>query len=515
MYESYFGFKESPFNLTPDPRYLFLSRYHKEALDHLLYGINERKGFIAITGGIGTGKTTLCRSLLAHLEEPTKTALIFNASITDIELLSTISQEFGYNSAPETKSKKDHIDALNCFLLDNFSKGGNAVLLIDEAQNLSHDALEQIRMLSNLETEREKLIQIVLVGQPELNGLLSSPYLRQLNERITVRYHLTPLDKRDLKGYVEHRMSVAGGRKDSRFTQRAYTLIYSYSRGNPRRINAVCDRAMLIGYAHNTHVLSGGIISRAVRDLRGHKEAGSELKEGNWRRLVPVTLLLALLIATAGLAAWSFKKPAHELLTLAGGNPASTITQGKTEKGDTKFYLDKNQGIARLFELYINNYGPGGDPDKVQMGLFSLKIGPEYYVTFKRPFLARISGTTSEDSPRYLLIREIQKGDAVAVDLRGKNRNISREFLLRHWGGEVLWLYPNKGMTLDLAEGMAGPGVFSLQNALNNLGYMVKTTGVYDKATLQQVARLQEDFGLEPDGIFGPRTRALLYQISK
>ncbi|KPK24375.1 MAG: hypothetical protein AMK69_16205, partial [Nitrospira bacterium SG8_3] len=208
MYPSYFGLKECPFNLTPDPRYLYLSPYHKEALDHLLYGIQERKGFIRMIGGIGTGKTTICRSLLGHLEATTKSALIFNAFISDMELLESINQEFGIRMETGVKSKKDYIDALNHFLLETYRSGGNAVLIIDEAQNLSHSVLEQIRMLSNLEAEKEKLIQIVLVGQTELNDILASPSLKQLNERIMVRYDLKPLDSKDIKGYVEHRLVV-------------------------------------------------------------------------------------------------------------------------------------------------------------------------------------------------------------------------------------------------------------------------------------------------------------------
>ena len=227
MYTSYFGFKENPFSLTPDPNYLYLSHCHKEAFDHLLYGINERKGFIVITGGIGTGKTTLCRALLGTLDSPTKTALIFNAYISDMELLRTINQEFGIDTGMAGQSKKDYIDSLNQFLLDTFSQGGNAVLLIDEAQNLSHTVLEQIRMLSNLETEKEKLVQIVLAGQSELGELLSSPALRQLDERIMVRYDLKPLNKRDVQGYVEHRL-VAGGKGNERFTKSALEAIYAY-----------------------------------------------------------------------------------------------------------------------------------------------------------------------------------------------------------------------------------------------------------------------------------------------
>ncbi|GAI35581.1 unnamed protein product, partial [marine sediment metagenome] len=201
MYTSYFGFKESPFNLTPDPRYLFLSPHHKEAFDHLLYGIKERRGFIAITGGIGTGKTTLCRALLGQLDDSTKSALIFNSFISDTELLEITNQEFGIDPDLAVGTKKEYIDKLNQFLLKTFSLGGNAVLLIDEAQNLSHTVLEQIRMLSNLETEKEKLIQIVLVGQSELKELLASSSLRQLNERVMVRYELRPLDRKDVQGY--------------------------------------------------------------------------------------------------------------------------------------------------------------------------------------------------------------------------------------------------------------------------------------------------------------------------
>jgi general secretion pathway protein A len=268
VYTTYFGFKENPFSLTPDPNYLYLSRHHKEAFDHLLYGINERKGFIVVTGGIGTGKTTLCRALLGTLDASTKTALIFNAYLSDMELLRTINQEFGIEDTPG-QTKKDYIDGLNQFLLETFGEGGNAVLLIDEAQNLSHTVLEQIRMLSNLETEKEKLIQIVLVGQFELRELLASPALKQLDERIMVRYDLQPLDRADVQGYVEHRLVVAGGRGSVRFTKGALEALYACSQGNPRRINGVCDRALLIAYSKDEFTISKKTIQKALEDIRG------------------------------------------------------------------------------------------------------------------------------------------------------------------------------------------------------------------------------------------------------
>ena len=231
MYKSFFGFKEKPFNLTPDTRYLYMSPYHKEALDHLVYGINERKGFIAITGGIGTGKTTLCRTLLGNLDASIKSAQIFNSFISETELLSAINREFGIKSETPDGSRKDYIDALNRFLLENHTNGGNAVLLIDEAQNLSPKVLEQIRMLSNLETEQEKLLQIILVGQLELAELLASPSLKQLDERITVRYNLMPLDRKEIKSYIEHRLIVAGGHGGVKFTRSACNRIMHFLMG--------------------------------------------------------------------------------------------------------------------------------------------------------------------------------------------------------------------------------------------------------------------------------------------
>jgi len=270
MYESYFGLKENPFNLTPDTRYLFLSSQHREAMNHLMYGITERKGFIVISGGIGTGKTTICRTLLSLLDDSVRVALIFNSFISDIELLRTIREEFGITFSRGRKTKKHHIDALNAFLLKNFAAGRNAVLVIDEAQNLSLSVLEQIRMLSNLETEKEKLLQIVLVGQPELRDILRSPSLRQLNERITVRYEIETLSRRQVRQYIQHRIAVAEGNNGTlRFTPMASFWVHGCSRGNPRRINAICDRALLIAYARGIKKVHAGIVRKAVSDIGG------------------------------------------------------------------------------------------------------------------------------------------------------------------------------------------------------------------------------------------------------
>jgi len=277
MYTSHYKLRENPFSLTPDPKYLFLSRQHREALNHLIYGIKEKKGFIVVTGGIGTGKTTLSRALLSGMDPSVETALIFNSYLSDMELLEVINQEFAIPLTGVERTKRRYIDTLNAFLLANHRTGKNSVVLIDEAQNLSRNVLEQIRMLSNLETETEKLLQIVLVGQPELRDLLAQPSLRQLNERISVRYHLDALLEDDVPDYIVHRLSVAGNKGHLAFAEDAFGKIYDYSRGNPRRINILCDRALLIAYAGNRIEIDVKIVRLAIKDLKS-----SDVKKGTF-----------------------------------------------------------------------------------------------------------------------------------------------------------------------------------------------------------------------------------------
>ena len=267
MYATYFGLKENPFSLSPEPRYLFLSEQHRDALNCMIYGIKEKKGFVLISGDIGIGKTTICRSLINLLDDSVETALIFNTAISDLDLLETVIGEYGIAIISGSKTKKNYIDVLNDFLLRNFAAGKTAVLVIDEAQNLSHGVLEQIRMLSNLETETEKLLQIILIGQPELSNTLMLPALRQLNERITVRYDLKPLSSPEVREYIQHRLKVAQGPGSLKFTKGAFNLIYTFTEGIPRRINALCDRALLIAYTKNVSKIDRKIVKLAVHDI--------------------------------------------------------------------------------------------------------------------------------------------------------------------------------------------------------------------------------------------------------
>jgi general secretion pathway protein A len=608
MYTSFFGFKENPFSLTPDPNYLYLSRHHQAAYDHLLYGINERKGFIVITGGIGTGKTTLCRALLSALDEATKTSLVLNAYISDIELLRTINEEFNIDGTSTSETKKDYIDSLNRFLLDNHADGGNAVLLIDEAQNLSHTVLEQIRMLSNLETEKEKLVQIVLVGQLELRELLSSPSLKQLDERIMVRFDLKPLDRHDAQGYVEHRLVVAGGKGNVRFTKGAYGAIFAYSKGNPRRINAVCDRALLIAYSRDQSTITRKMIQKAVEDITGgvaveHKPR----RKVGWmqKRVAVMSALLVLLIVGAGIAGWQLRKelsaplsdgpliaeppqaqpqaalerpvpkevmPApvelaaaqtEETMSLSVQYPAepagATVEPPpgpvdnsglnevepvpeelalavpeevppepeEAEAEPASLFFDEQDSVGELFRDYYagQRYGPSAQ-EEVHLGLYAIDAGPEHYVLFKKPFRVRVvvppgeSGAgignahPAQGAPLHLIVREVTADGAVAVDVEGEERLVSREFLSSHWDREVCWIYPYEDDGIQLVEGVYGPEVIELQRRLNDAGYLIEITGIFDEPTFEKVVRLQADFGLQADGIVGQRTKGLLYQIS-
>lgn len=267
MYNKFYDIKEAPFNVTSDPSFLFLSKKHKEALSYLIYGIGQRKGFLEITGEIGTGKTTLCRALLNRLDGNTKTAFILNPDLSQLQLLQVIMEDFGLQI--EKKSKMHFFSQLNKFLLEQLTFGNNVVLIIDEAQNLKASVLEQIRLLSNLETEKEKLFQIVLVGQPELRNKLNSPQLRQLRQRIGVRYHILPLDRNEVKDYIYHRLTVAGSKGGIIFEDKALDLIYGYSNGIPRLINIVCDKALLLGFVLETKTIDFDIVMKSINEIEG------------------------------------------------------------------------------------------------------------------------------------------------------------------------------------------------------------------------------------------------------
>jgi general secretion pathway protein A len=541
MYTTYFGLSENPFNMTPDHKYLFLSHHHNEALDHLLYGIHERKGFIAVWGGIGTGKTTLCRALLNQLEPSTRTALVFNTSISDIELLEAINQEFGVLPTGDKTSKKAQIDRLNAFLLENHKKNGNAVVIVDEAQNLSAEALEQLRMLSNLETDKEKLLQIVLVGQPELVKLLRSPFLAQLNERITIRYQLQPLDRSEVQSYLEHRLIVAGSRGTVRFTKGAVRAIHGYSQGNPRRINAVCDRALLVAYCKDEFAVSKDSILRAADDIRGDFNGKRPYFRPAWIQngLAPAAAVMVMAFIVVNLTGWNFKEGALSFFSAAEKittvqakallpnpdslEPPSTATAEKrpfirkaiqNRPPAPALAMDDRTSLATLFRLFdvlkAEKDLAAGD---VYPGLFTFEGDPGLYRRFLRPFRIRIK-SDGKDGPGYILIKEVTVGGAVALDADGNQRALTEDYILSHWDGEISWIYPYEPVSGRLTEGMSGLAVLRIQQTLHELGYAVEPRGVYDGPTFGEVMRFQLNHGLRADGAVDTSTKALLYQMT-
>jgi general secretion pathway protein A len=267
VYLDFYGLTESPFDITPNPRFLFYSAKHREAYNHLLYGIRERKGFVQLTGEVGAGKTTLCRAMLEQLDDRFSTALILNPVMSPNEMMKAIACEFGL--PVNGLDRLETLSVINQFLLQQVERGKESVLLIDEAQDLTDELLEQVRLLSNLETDNRKLLQIVLLGQPELRDRLNQHRLRQLRQRITVRYHLAPLNRQEVNDYIRHRLHVSGANGTPAFTRCALWRVYHYSQGIPRLVNAICDKALLAGFVGQREQIDFRTVNRAVRELEG------------------------------------------------------------------------------------------------------------------------------------------------------------------------------------------------------------------------------------------------------
>lgn len=301
MYEKFYGFHDTPFRLTPDPRYLFLSAKHQEALGHLIYGVSEGSGVIVITGEIGTGKTTLMRTLMRDLDTEAVVAYIFNPALSALELLQAINTELGLPAA--STSRRELVDCLNRFLLEQKAAGRRVVVVIDEAQGLEPAVLEQLRLLSNLETEREKLLQIILVGQPELREILARPELAQLNQRVTLRWHLETLDEQETAAYIRHRLRVAAGEHEPvTFARDALRAVHRFAYGLPRLINTVCHRALLVGYTREERDISRATVRQAIRELTLHAGGtpGRSLRQLASRGAAALAAVLLLVVAVTG-----------------------------------------------------------------------------------------------------------------------------------------------------------------------------------------------------------------------
>ena len=312
MYESFFGFREKPFNMTPDPRFLYLSKKHREALAQLIYGVKERKGFVVLSGEVGTGKTTVVRALLERLDESCQVAYIFNTKVSVKDFLRYVCHDFGLQVNGD--SKIDYLIKLHDFLIESHNEGKTTTLIVDEAHNLDASLFEEIRMLTNLETAHEKLLQIFLVGQPELSELLEQSELWQLKQRISTRYHLLPLDRKETKEYIHTRMRIAGAKRLNCFTEGAIQKIYEYSQGIPRLINNICDNSLLAGYATDTPIINEKTIRECAADLKlekipnsyttGRKTAKDSQGTHSLASISLVIILIGLLAAGIILFLW-------------------------------------------------------------------------------------------------------------------------------------------------------------------------------------------------------------------
>lgn len=529
MYLDFYGFREKPFNLTPDPRFIFLSKNHKEAFAHLLYGIRNHAGFIVLTGEVGSGKTTVLRTLLGQLDaDHHRTGLIFNPCLSPAELLRNINREFGISS--DFSSPSNLLDLLNQFLLKENAEGHTVVLVIDEAQDLETPVLEQIRLISNLETDRDKLIQIVLSGQPEFLQILNRSEMRQLNQRITVRYHLQPMDFSDTLQYIHHRLELAGGRGGQVFTGGALKRIYRYSGGLPRLINAVCDRALLTGYARDKTRIDSRITSAGIKDM----ERNSGTYSQKWRfSLIPLVLLA---IFVAGILSFKWdeligafhpSKPirvtGEQTQRASGLNGrelfrAMAAELGKTSEIDSarrafnalvQFWdvlpIPENTNISQFKE--IERAALEGD---LRLYRFSGNLGA--LLRLNTPASLEMNFPDIEGGRFISLVR--LEDDKFFIDPPvSEKKFLSFREIETHWSGKgfILWrdflnLLPNK------PSEQRGEHIKRLQELLKEGGiYNKPLTGVYDLETLSAVKRFQSSRGIEQDGIVGGQTLMLLY----
>lgn len=559
MYTDFYGLNEVPFSLTPDSRFLFFSAAHKEALGHLLYGIRERKGFILITGEIGTGKTTLCRALLNELGPDTASAFIMNTFLTETELLMNIVYDLTAESGGRTK--KELIDYLNGFLLRSKSEGRNVVILIDECQNLSPEVMEQIRMLSNLETERDKLLQIVLVGQPEVRDILAMPRMSQLDQRIAVRYHLRPLTRKETGEYISHRLSVAGLRGGLDFRPRALDDIFRFSGGTPRLINILCDRILLIGYVDNARRIGRGIVRRARAELDGMSRRRERVPFLSMRispmRIARVTLVAAVVFA--GLLGWANRESPQvgggrvEPVVVAGSAgavrdglemaaPLETVLSGvkrpgsggqeetaSSEAAEAASSVEKDEaggdgeGTAPLppeilaAEHLLRLWGYDVNPSRTDSleGLVRRSGFRTVGTWAELPFILRVNlPCVMEVGGGYYVLEGID--GAAAVCWSGDEEvSIPLGELARLWDGRA-FIVNRHVSSYDplLHRTMRGSDVLETQEGLGKLKYYSGgKTGCFDKATEKAVRKLQMHFGLNADGIVGPETRLAMWSM--
>jgi general secretion pathway protein A len=527
MYVSFFGLIDKPFSITPDPRYLYLSERHAEALAHLLYGINESGGFIQLTGEVGTGKTTVVRTLLSRVPQHADVAVILNPRVTPVEFLLTICEELGLGlDEADRSSVKEMVDALNRRLLAAHAEGRRVIVIVDEAQNLSAEVLEQVRLLTNQETATQKLLQIILIGQPELRELLDRTDLRQLAQRITGRYHLNPLAKAETEQYVRHRLRVAGASGEI-FTNAALGEVHRVSAGVPRVINVVCDRALLGAYTEDTRKVTPALVRRAAGEVYG-------------RRFVPLWLgWVAAVAALAGVCATVFftsslwrhsasmlhaaakPVPAARLVPVAAAAPRPSpppppppvsinalLAENAATTGDAAAF-------RRLLALWgtamTDDKDPCGQAQKAGLACLDQRGSWAQVRALNRPAILTL---TDGEGQRHRVVLSALDEEFGTLDLGDHDVRVPLAELSRDWFGEftVVWK-PKTLHARQLSVGMRGDEVRWLRRSLNALHGAASDPAlddVYDQELAIAVQNFQREHRLNVDGVAGLQTQVVL-----
>ncbi len=550
MYATYFGLEREPFSIAPDPRTLFMSERHREALAHLLYGLDAGGGFVLLTGEIGTGKTTICRCFLEQIPANCNVAYIFNPKLTVLELLQTIGDEFhiAQQALPQPGSVKDHVDRLNAFLLHSHAQGQRNVLIIDEAQNLSADVLEQLRLLTNLETSERKLLQIILIGQPELRAMLATPQMEQLAQRVIARFHLQALSAHETAHYIAHRLQVAGLKGPLPFERPALQRIAQLTGGVPRRINLLCDRALLGAYASGAASVNPVIVRQAAR------EVFDTAPRAGWRArwapgLIAVSLaagLLAGLVMASGdwklgsMAALGAKSnnavaaPAAAQITaigvasVAASAPVASSNQRLTVSASAPVPAlaaplgpaELKAALARLPRLETDGWralagvwgvaAPQTEPclALLRQNLHCFKKSGSLALLRQLDRPGLLAMYDERNSPAYALLLALGTEHAT-LDLDGGPARVSLDALAEVWRGEfaTLWRAP-EGYRHKLQEGDSGPAVMQLaqQLARHNGTPPPVTTPRLNAALRASLQAFQLEQELQPDGSAGPMT---------
>ena len=554
MYSNFFGFKERPFKLLPDPTYLFLSKSHEEALAHLNYAVAHGDGFVEITGEVGTGKTTLCRVFLDRLSDDTEAAYIFNPRLDEVQLLKAINDELHIPSTAD--NAKELVDALNAFLMQEKADNKNVIVIIDEAQNLSVGVLEQLRLLSNLETTRSKLIQIILVGQPELAEMLDSHELRQLGQRVTLSCYLAPLSYKETAAYIEHRLQIALTKPGRLFSKSALKEIYKYASGIPRRINIICDRSLLIAYSRNRKRVSGNIVRMAIHELwsRGDHRMQFSLKR---RTLVGAMMVTAAVVAVLLLPGIVHRETGVNSVTALPETvpeikeipayivPLETQTEAEPMEVESesvqaaapvalKDYLEQAEpsktrysALSELLSLWavesdIQPYLVSIKDDDTFFNLVSEQQGLNIHLIDGNPDLVRKLNLPAifkfegpdEKQPIYLTLEKIHGDQAIFRD-KGLETNIviPYEALVSRFKGSVYIAWKNHlGFEGTIPFNYPKGSVIMLKMLLRDMGYVqVELTPEYDRATQAVIKDIQQRNGVEADGFVGPLTKIVLY----